>query len=389
MNDSPTHRFGRYEIRSELGSGAMGVVYRGYDPEIGRQVAIKTIKRTLDLPPSKRKEYLERFRREAQAAGRLSGHANIVPVFDVGLEGDLPYIVMAYVEGQSLDRMRRKQTLTEEQVAGIVGNICAALEHAHRNGIIHRDVKPANILMTPAGAVLTDFGIARLDGSELTRAGTFLGSPSYMSPEQVRGTAIDGRSDLFSLAVIAYLLLTGEKPFPAEDTNGILYKIVNDPHPDPATHDRELARWTGFFAKALAKQPEDRFADAASFEEAFRRTAAGETVVAGPPMAAAAAEAPVERASDSMKPTYQRTLPVERHNPLADRSVFFNMDVKSQVSKRRSSSTTDSGRIERLLRSAAGNSRRGSDDGLPPMFWAGLVVVAALLGGLVLFFWPS
>ncbi len=420
MQEAPPHKFGRYEVRAEIGSGAMGVVYRGYDPDIGRDVAIKTIKRSLDLPPAKRKEYLARFRQEARAAGPLSEHPNIVSVFDVGIEGDLPYIVMGFVEGHSLDRIRRRNRLTEDQLRRIVRDIGSALGHAHRKGVIHRDVKPANIMVTERGAVLTDFGIARLDGSELTRAGAFLGSPSYMSPEQVRGGALDGRSDLFSLAVVLYLLLTGEKPFPAPDTNGILYKIVNEEPRPPSELNPDFVRWDAFFARALAKEPDARFSDAGVFAEAFEAVLNGEPTVAltvaspaptaPPPDAPPSGRAPVRpeppaneaSAPESMTPEpsvparerepmrWRYHEPEDRQNPLTDRSVFFGMDMKNQIPTRRSGSRTDTGRLERIIKSA-GSRRPGTqaDAGLPLPFWIGLIVVTLLLGVLVVVFWPD
>lgn len=373
MGEGSPQKFGRYEVRSELGNGAMGVVYRAYDPEIGRDVAIKTIRRSLELPPAKRKEYLERFRREARAAGRLSDHPNIVPVFDVGLEGDLPFIVMAFVEGLSLDRYRRKHKIDKLDLESLIEDLCAALGHAHRNGIVHRDVKPANIIVTPRGAVLTDFGIARLDGSELTRTGTFLGSPSYMSPEQARGGELDGRSDLFSLAVIAFLLLTGEKPFVAEDTNSILYKIINEPHPKPSTFDTDLVRWDAFFDTALAKDPKDRFANAEQFFRAFRQALENPVSETEPMPTASPVQSPPTEPSDRAHEVTR-----DRPNPLADGSIFFNRDVKDRMG-RRSAGTTGSGRYR-------GRRRPGT---IPVGVWASLALATLALVVALLYFWPQ
>lgn len=364
MLETPPKKFGRYEVTKELGSGAMGVVYLAHDPDIGRDVAIKTIKRTLDLPSPKRAEYLERFKREAKAAGKLSDNPHIVPVFDVGLEGDLPYIVMAYVKGESLDRHRRRHRLEEPALDKLVGDICSALGHAHKNGTIHRDVKPANILVTERGAMLTDFGIARLDGSELTRAGTFLGSPSYMSPEQVRGGELTAASDLFSLAVITYLLLTDEKPFKGDDTNEILYKIVNEKHAAPSTHKPELAKWDSFFERALAKQAADRFADAGAYYAAFQQALRGASQPQAQAAAAPVAAGSVERREPLAEP---------RINPLEDRSFF--MDFKGALPQRRSSAT-DSGRVKLARRRARGRK-------IPIAVWAALAGAALSIGLLV------
>jgi serine/threonine-protein kinase len=390
MLDTSPKNFGRYEVVAELGSGAMGVVYRAHDPVIGRNVAIKTIKRTLDLPSPKREEYLERFHREARAAGKLSDHPNIVPVFDVGREGDLPYIVMSFIEGESLDRARRKNHIDENDLHAVARDMCLALGHAHRNGTIHRDVKPANILMTPRGAMLTDFGIARLDGSELTRAGTFLGSPSYMSPEQVRGGELTGSSDLFSLAVILYLLLTGDKPFKGDDTNEILYKIVHDKHQPPSKVDEALAKWDAFFERALAKDAAQRFADADEFYQAFAAVLGagpGASTHTAPPASAApsVADAPPPAAPrQAAKPL--APFREERVNPLADRSIFHGVDVKHHIPSRRASST-ESGRLDRLLKS--GGRRRSRDGSLPPAVWVALVIVVLALGSLLYALWPS
>lgn len=380
MLETPPKKFGRYEVREELGSGAMGVVYLAHDPDIGRDVAIKTIKRTLDLPSPKRGEYLERFKREAKAAGKLSDNPHIVPVFDVGQEGDLPYIVMAFVKGESLDRRRRKHRLDDAALEQLAADICSALAHAHKHGTIHRDVKPANILVTERGAMLTDFGIARLDGSELTRAGTFLGSPSYMSPEQVRGGELTPASDLFSLAVILYLLLTDEKPFKGDDTNEILYKIVNEKHAPPSKYRAEAARFDAFFERALAKQATDRFADAAAFLEAFRAVV---HAAAAAPAAPAATMTTTGSLSASTPIPFERSAAPERINPLEDRSFF--QDFKGSVPTRRPSAT-DSGRVK-----FAKNARRrgGKERKVPLAVWAAVVGVLLAAGLLVYALRPS
>lgn len=378
MLETPPKKFGRYEVREELGSGAMGVVYLAHDPDIGRDVAIKTIKRTLDLPSPKRGEYLERFKREAKAAGKLSDNPHIVPVFDVGQEGDLPYIVMAYVKGESLDRRRRKHRLDDAALEQLTADICSALGHAHRHGTIHRDVKPANILVTERGAMLTDFGIARLDGSELTRAGTFLGSPSYMSPEQVRGGELTAASDLFSLAVILYLLLTEEKPFKGDDTNEILYKIVNEKHAPPSKYRAESARFDAFFERALAKQAADRFADAAAFLEAFRAVVHGAA-----PAPAAAATSSGSLSAPTPTPFDRSALPERPINPLEDRTFF--RDFKSSVPTRRPSAT-DSGRVKFVKN---GRRRGGHQRRVPLAVWAAIAGVALAIALLFYALRPS
>ncbi len=246
----------------ELGKGAMGVVYLGRDPVIGRLVALKTI-RAVSEDDVEQKEFQERFLREAQAAGILS-HPNIVTVHDVGEDSatSTSFIAMEYVEGKNLKQLvTEKTTFGFERIAEIIGQVAEALDYAHRRGIVHRDVKPANIIITPEGQVkITDFGIAKIEKSNLTTTGQFLGTPNYMSPEQVTGDAVDGRSDLFSLGVVLYELLTRKKPFTAENLTSISYKIVHERFVPPETYDAGIpTEFAGVLDKALAKDPAERF----------------------------------------------------------------------------------------------------------------------------------
>ncbi len=246
----------------ELGKGAMGVVYLGRDPVIGRLVALKTI-RAVSEDDVEQKEFQERFLREAQAAGILS-HPNIVTVHDVGEDSttSTSFIAMEYVEGKNLKQLvTEKTTFGFERIAEIIGQVAEALDYAHRRGIVHRDVKPANVIITPEGQVkITDFGIAKIEKSNLTTTGQFLGTPNYMSPEQVTGDAVDGRSDLFSLGVVLYELLTRKKPFTAENLTSISYKIVHERFVPPETYDAGIpAEFASVLDKALAKDPADRF----------------------------------------------------------------------------------------------------------------------------------
>ncbi len=246
----------------ELGKGAMGVVYLGRDPVIGRLVALKTI-RAVSEDDVEQREFQERFLREAQAAGILS-HPNIVTVHDVGEDSstETSFIAMEYVEGKNVKQLLTEKTsFTFERVAEIIGQVAEALDYAHRRGIVHRDVKPANIIITPEGQVkITDFGIAKTEKSNLTTTGQFLGTPNYMSPEQVTGDAVDGRSDLFSLGVVLYELLTRKKPFTADNLTSISYKIVHEQFVPPETYDAEIPpEFTGVLDKALAKDPGERF----------------------------------------------------------------------------------------------------------------------------------
>ncbi|MHB8796828.1 MAG: protein kinase domain-containing protein [Thermoanaerobaculia bacterium] len=246
----------------ELGKGAMGVVYLGRDPVIGRLVALKTI-RAVSEDDVEQREFQERFLREAQAAGILS-HPNIVTVHDVGEETSTftSFIAMEYVEGKNLKQLVTEKTIFGfERIAEIIGQVAEALDYAHRRGIVHRDVKPANIIITPEGQVkITDFGIAKIEKSNLTTTGQFLGTPNYMSPEQVTGDAVDGRSDLFSLGVVLYELLTRKKPFTAENLTSISYKIVHERFVPPETYDAGIpTEFVGVLDKALAKDPAERF----------------------------------------------------------------------------------------------------------------------------------
>jgi serine/threonine protein kinase len=202
---------GRYEIISELGRGAMGLVYKAKDPTIGRIVALKTMR--LDVHGLEAEDMLRRFRNEAQAVGVLN-HPNVVTIFDAAEQDKIFYIAMEFIEGTTLHQLlAQKRVLSTEEIIRLSRQIGAGLDYAHSHGIIHRDIKPANIMITPNGTVkIMDFGIAKTGGS-VTSTGQVLGTPNYMSPEQVKGKPLDGRSDLFSFGVVLYEMLTGEKPF--------------------------------------------------------------------------------------------------------------------------------------------------------------------------------
>jgi serine/threonine protein kinase len=211
-------RIGRYKIVRELGRGAMGVVYHAIDPNIGRPVAIKTIPLGSTRTPEEQERLRERLFREARSAGILS-HPGIVTIYDVEQQGDNAYIAMEYVDGPTLDAvLSGPQMLTQEEMFSILGQTAVALDYAHGKGIVHRDIKPANIMIAGDGTVkITDFGIAKVTaGEQFTMTGSIVGTPHYMSPEQVQGQAVDGRSDQFSLAVIAFEMLTREKPYTGE-----------------------------------------------------------------------------------------------------------------------------------------------------------------------------
>jgi predicted Ser/Thr protein kinase len=270
-------RLGRFRIASVLGQGAMGVVYLADDPEIGRPVALKTVRPGASEVEAAR-ELEARFLKEARLAGRLQ-HPNIVTIYDVGRDGDVCFIAMEYVEGRPLSRyMGVSPELPLPAKIGIVRQVAEALAHAHERGVLHRDVKPGNILVARNGRVkVTDFGIGKFTaggGTELTRSGTMLGSPAYMSPEQIRGDPVDGRSDLFSLGVVLYELLTGVRPFPGESITTLVYQILHTEPRDPLEVRSGLPPSTrDVMARLLAKQPDKRPGNAREFIAELRRIA--------------------------------------------------------------------------------------------------------------------
>ncbi|MCP5145614.1 MAG: CHASE2 domain-containing protein [Gammaproteobacteria bacterium] len=235
---------GRYEVEKELGKGAMGIVYLGKDPRINRTVAIKTMALAQEFEPDELNEVKSRFFREAETAGRLT-HPNIVSIYDVGEEHDLCYIAMEFLEGHDLARYCKEGNLLPVPIVlGIVFKAAMALDYAHKHNIVHRDIKPANIMFEPdkKAVKLTDFGIARITDSSKTKTGMVLGTPSYMSPEQLSGKKVDGRSDLFSLGVMLYQMLTGKLPFKGDSMATLMYKIANEPHQDLQELRPELAK---------------------------------------------------------------------------------------------------------------------------------------------------
>ena len=272
MNDPK--RFGRYLIAGELGRGAMGAVHLAKDPLIERDVAIKTL--LPDLPAEVMGDVRERFLREARSAGRLN-HPNIVTIFDVGEQDGVAYIAMEVLEGRSLQQMLREGRLPLASIVDIAAQVADALDHAQRFGIVHRDVKPANIRVSATGrAKLTDFGVAHVPSSNMTQTGAALGSPKYMSPEQVTGQAIDPRSDIFSLGAVLYEMLTRRTPFEnAADTNvwALLHRIAGERHRPVTEIDRELpAIFDRIVDKALAKKPAECYPRAGDLANDLRNT---------------------------------------------------------------------------------------------------------------------
>ena len=269
-----TRNFGRYKVAEELGRGAMGVVYRAVDPVIGRTVAIKAINHAyLESVGVRGEEYQARFEREAQVAGGLDHH-NIVKIYDLGPD----YLVMEHVEGQTLaTRLRQDGPLDRETALRVVHETAAALDYAHGLGVVHRDIKPANVMLTRQGAVkVMDFGLARIESSTLTAAGEILGSAAYMAPEVIQGQPADPRSDNFALAVMAYELLTGERPFGGATVSAIIHNVVRSQPRSPRELNRKLPpEYDAIFARAFAKDPAERYSRALDFAEALASCAWG------------------------------------------------------------------------------------------------------------------
>ena len=252
---------GRYDLREELGRGAMGVVFHGFDPVIGRDVAVKTLRLSEAGTGLSREELIGRFQTEARAAGLLT-HPNIVVVFDAGEEDGLFYITMEYVQGRSLQSLiDAHQPFPVSRVMKLMEQVCSALDFAHQHNVVHRDIKPANLMLTSDDVVkITDFGTAKILQFGTAQTAHVMGTPSYMSPEQVKGKPVDGRSDIFSLGVILYELMTGEKPFPGQNITTVIYKIINEEPIPPRSLDSSIhPGLSAVITRALAKDPTARY----------------------------------------------------------------------------------------------------------------------------------
>jgi len=274
MDNPEIKRFGRYEVVAELGRGAMGVVYKARDPQIDRMVAVKTVS-LWGQQPDEEKEFRLRFMHEAQAAGRLH-HPGIVAIFDVGEnpENHDPYIVLEYVAGEPLNRiLAREKKLSPTKALQLAEEIAEALDYAHGQGVTHRDIKPGNILVTQDGhAKISDFGIAKLNLAHFTVPGRVLGTPAYMAPEQLNGEGVDGRSDLFSLGVILYAMVTGHSPFQGDSATTVSFKVANREPVAASALDLSLPRELDeVIARAMAKDREQRYQRGAEFAEEVRQ----------------------------------------------------------------------------------------------------------------------
>jgi eukaryotic-like serine/threonine-protein kinase len=267
-------KIGRYQILDEVGRGAMGIVYRAHDPNLDIIVALKVLrKERLTSEP-----FVRRFMAEARVLGRLD-HPEIVRVFNVDRDGDDVYIAMEFIDGEPLSELMKKKSHCPEVIADFGVHMAEALDYAHKKGVIHRDVKPSNILSMPGGRLkITDFGIAHIEDpsrAEETQVGEILGTPAYMSPEQVLGRAVDGRSDLFSLGIILYEMAAGQRPFQGQGMNAIFQAIANDvPAPVHASNAEISPALAAAIMKSLGKSPEARYADCAALAAALRLTVA-------------------------------------------------------------------------------------------------------------------
>lgn len=258
--ETPVKTLGKYQLRGELGKGAMGVVYLGFDPALEREVAIKVMGGATVSDP----ELKKRFEVEAKASAKLQ-HPNIVTVYDFGYDGQgAPYMAMELLKGQDLEQRIRRNPLTFREKLEVMAQTCRGLAHAHKNGIVHRDIKPANIFITEGGeAKIMDFGVARLQQSSHTQTGAVLGTADYMSPEQIRGAKVDGRSDIFSVGVILYRLLSNKKPFTGENIQAVFFKVLNEEAPELVLPDgNEMPELQAIVDKALSKTAEERYTSA-------------------------------------------------------------------------------------------------------------------------------
>jgi eukaryotic-like serine/threonine-protein kinase len=297
ITGTSVNMLGRYEILSELGQGAMGTVYKARDPMLDRIVAIKTI--NLTLPKEELAEYEARFYQEAKAAGGLS-HRNIVTIHDIGRSDRVAYMAMEFLEGQELRRLIQSRTpIQVAHALDIAAQVAEGLQFAHDRQIIHRDIKPANIMVLNDGLVkITDFGIARMRNNEVkTMTGMILGSPKYMSPEQVSGKRADTRSDIFSLGVVLYEMLTGTSPFVADNIHGVMYQTMNFNPPAPRTLNPDLPDVLNFIiAKALAKNLDDRYQKAKDLSHDLRQALAALSGESAAPRISAQTGAPADPA---------------------------------------------------------------------------------------------
>ena len=342
-------QLGRYEIMGELGQGAMGVVYKARDPLIDRVVAIKTI--NLSLAMDEKEEYEGRFYQEAKAAGRLS-HPNIVTIYDVGKSGDIAYIAMEFLEGRELRDLLNGQRMPVDEVLAVTMQVARGLAYAHEKGVVHRDVKPSNIMVVHEGhAKITDFGIARMASAGVrTQTGMVLGSPKYMSPEQVMGKLTDQRSDIFSLGVMLYEMLTGQVPFIGENVNAIMYQTLNATPVSPGTMNPAVPDMLNFIvAKALAKGLDSRYQNAQDFANDLRACRDTLQRSSVPTQTYLSSPAPTTQLPNSIRSVGREEADADESRPVATMGLSAAFDSFS-ATMRLAALTNSSEEIEELSR---------------------------------------
>ncbi len=331
---------GRYDLREELGRGAMGVVYHGFDPVIGRDVAVKTLRLSEAGTGLSREELIGRFQTEARAAGLLT-HPNIVVVFDAGEEDGLFYITMEYVVGRSLQTMiDLHQPFPVPRVLKLMEQVCSALDFAHQHNVVHRDIKPANLMLTADDVVkITDFGTAKILQFGTAQTAHVMGTPSYMSPEQVKGKPVDGRSDIFSLGVILYELMTGEKPFPGQNITTVIYKIINEEPVPPRSLDSSIhPGLSAVISRALAKDPAARYQschELLSALKSYHEKMGPDVTMRVSPIASQAAPGANRSAVQSQPPRIAATpIPVVPSQPDPNIQFMLPVNVEEESSKK-------------------------------------------------------
>ena len=323
---------GRYDLREELGRGAMGVVFHGFDPVIGRDVAVKTLRLSEAGTGLSREELIGRFQTEARAAGLLT-HPNIVVVFDAGEEDGLFYITMEFVEGRSLQTLiDSRQPFPVPRVLKLMEQVCSALDFAHQHNVVHRDIKPANLMLTPDDVVkITDFGTAKILQFGTAQTAHVMGTPSYMSPEQVKGKPVDGRSDIFSLGVILYELMTGEKPFPGQNITTVIYKIINEEPIPPRSLDSSIhPGLSAVITRALAKEPAARFQSCHEFLNALKNFHEMGDPDATLRMAPVTSQPAPGRSRPAAQPPRTATVPATPASTAPDPSAQFMLPVMEE-----------------------------------------------------------
>ena len=348
--------FGRYEVLGILGRGSMGVVYKARDPLIGRLVAIKSIPESLGLETGKKEDYIKRLFQEAKAAGALQ-HPNIVTIYDVGESEQGPFIAMEYLDGITLKEiLSRGKKLNLSQVVELTRQVGEGLDYAHSRGIVHRDIKPANLMIVEGRLVkIMDLGIARLPFSDLTREGKLVGSPSYMSPEQLLGEELDGRSDLFSLGVVLYQAVTGKKPFTGKNIQEICYRILHDDFIPPSQLEPSLSEEFDYIiAKALAKNREQRFQSGKEMFSALRELLAPEEKEVSAPRISRGKEAEPttqiasrKEASSSVNSVYDESASFSSSSEIED--IFRDLTLSHRVLKLREEKTVKGWQIFLLV----------------------------------------